>query len=89
MADFKRFLATEGATITLTDCWKKDHKWLNIPRKVEKYQTNSVKLAGGSWLQFEKVAAYDFKGDEVVVYWITGSKRGDRCLTYKLSMDRG
>lgn len=38
------------------------HKFLNIPRKIEKMQTNALMFEGGSWLYFPK--ASDFEGTE-------------------------
>jgi len=43
----------QGTIITLIKVERKNnklHKNLNIPRKIEKKQTNAIKLEGGSWL---------------------------------------
>jgi len=43
----------QGTIITLINVECKNnklHKNLNIPRKIEKKQTNAIKLEGGSWL---------------------------------------
>lgn len=55
----------EGMTLTLIYSSLPDHKALNIPRKIEKKQTNAIKFEGGSWLGLgstgEKAKDYTFK----------------------------
>ena len=39
-----------GDTLTIVDTSLVGHKYLNVPRKIIKKQTNAVKFEGGSWL---------------------------------------
>jgi hypothetical protein len=65
LSQLKKYLATPEAEITLIYSKfggfdGKPHKYLNIPRKVEKLQTNAVKLEGGSWFDFNKADMFTF-----------------------------
>ena len=60
LSQLKKYLANEGVTIKLTYSYYAGHKYLNIPRKVIKYQTNGVQFEGGSWLMFDKADKYVF-----------------------------
>jgi len=61
LSQLKKYLATENASLTLTYYKFGTHKFLNITRGVEKLQTNSVKLEGGSWLNLNKASDFIFK----------------------------
>lgn len=37
------------------------HKYLNVPRKIEKLQSNSLMFEGGSWLYFPKSKDISFE----------------------------
>ena len=74
LADFKRWLATENATLTIQEYKVVDpetrvlrrltHKFEGIPRKVAKLQTESFQLetADGqvSWMTFGKAGEWTF-----------------------------
>jgi hypothetical protein len=80
LADFKRFLATPGATVQIVR-----HDWVGEgagkipakdhffdPRKVQKLQTNAVAFVSphdknGSWLWFRKAKDFRFEGDVVTM----------------------
>ncbi len=69
LAELKRALQT-GVSLTLVNAqgWNgMPHKYLNIPRKIEKVQTNAIKFEGGSWLEFEKAGAYTFTENGFIV----------------------
>lgn len=70
LSQLKKYLATPEAEITLVWFHRGDHKFLNIPRKVEKLQTNAVKLTGGSWLDLDKASNFSFQEPNTfIVSW--------------------
>ena len=86
LAELKRFMQT-SPTLTLISAqsWNgQPHKFLNIPRTVEKTQTNAIKFSGGSWLEYEKAACYTFLGDTFTVDPST-EKVALHSLTYKIN----
>jgi hypothetical protein len=60
------------------------HKYLNMPRKVAKAQTNSIKFEGGSWLYYEKASNWKFDGDKAT--HLTFDNQGNlvSALTYQV-----
>lgn len=75
LSDLKKYLATDGATLTLTNREvKEEGVWrstgvaprIAMPRKVAKLQTTSVALSAdgslseASWLEFGKAAEWTF-----------------------------
>lgn len=70
MAQFKKYLLA-GNPVTLIDYqWNgksEPHKYLNIPRKPIKVQTNAVKFEGGSWLQYPKASQCQFTNDTISI----------------------
>jgi len=78
LADFKRFLATKGATIQLIrhdfhnpQPGIRGAKFNFNPRTVEKLQTNSVKFSGGSWLNLSPASHFRFDGTDMVTVSLT------------------
>lgn len=64
LAELKRYLATPNACIELIAVeGNPNHKFLNVKRKVEKLQSNAVKLEGGSWLNLYKASDFIFYQD--------------------------
>jgi hypothetical protein len=69
LAEFKRFLALPGATVTMIEHSafeqmrpeKRDEMF--GPRTVQKLQTNAVQFSNGGWLQFGKAADWTFEND--------------------------
>lgn len=94
LAEMKRRLAG-GATLRLVrfesqtagEWHEYDHKYLGVTRTVEKLQSESVRLEGGSWLTFDKAATWQYRetpeGVEAV-HTVTGQGFGTR-LTYMLA----
>jgi hypothetical protein len=66
LTDFKRELSA-GKTVTLIHASGK-HKWLGVPRKVEKVQTNGVMFEGGSWLYYSAAKDWAFEGNHAT--WV-------------------
>jgi len=69
LAQFKRFLATPGATVTMIEHSafeqmrpeKRDEMF--GPRTVQKLQTNAVQFSNGGWLHFGKASDWTFEND--------------------------
>lgn len=61
VAELKRALRP-GVQVTLIRSTLRSgtHKNLNVPRTVEKAQTNSIMFSGGSWLSYDKANKYQF-----------------------------
>ena len=53
LADIKRRM-TIGTKMTLIDSSMKNHRYLNLPRKIDLVQSNAVRFSGGSYLQYPK-----------------------------------
>lgn len=71
LADFKRWLATPGATVQVIHHWRGDGSWLEearrraffSPRTVKTLQTNGVYFSDNSFLGFGKAKDWSFKDD--------------------------
>jgi hypothetical protein len=56
-ADIKRkFKENIIVTLYQHDSLTNIHKYLNVPRKIAKLQTNAIMFEGGSWLHFGKAS---------------------------------
>lgn len=92
LADFKRFLATPGATVQVIRhdfvTPEKAKPGFFEPKQVARVQTNAVKFTTGSWLPFGKAAHYRFAGDEVTVALSEGVGPDPfaKVMTYKLTI---
>lgn len=91
LADFKRFLATPGATVQIIrHDWATSHNpkpGFFDPRKVVKVQSNGVAFessssSNGSWLYFDKASNYRFDGDKVTVD-LKSDGTFDKVMVYK------
>lgn len=61
-ADFRRTLEV-GVAVTLVES-SSPHRFLGVPRVVDKAQARRVRLApGGSWLDFDTARCWTFDGD--------------------------
>lgn len=92
LADFKRFLATPGATLQVIQhdfvTPEKAKPGFFDPKQVALVQSNSVKFTTGSWLPFGKAKDYRFNGDEVTIA-LNAGMGGDpfaKTMTYKLTL---
>jgi hypothetical protein len=56
LADIKRRFKDNVVLTCYQHDFKKDFKFLNVPRKIAKLQSNAIMLEGGSWLYFKKAA---------------------------------
>ena len=77
LADFKRFLATPGATLrVIRNDWMdtsktnmplrpKEGYW--EPKRVKTLQSNAVEFTTGSWLAFPKAAHIRCNGDTITI----------------------
>ena len=92
LADFKRFLASPGATLQVirhdfvtTD---KAKPGFFEPKTVALVQSNAVKFSTGSWLPFGKAAHYRFTGSDEVTIALSDGVGPDpfaKIMTYKLT----
>jgi hypothetical protein len=57
-----------------------NHKYLNIPRKIIKRQSNGIQFAGGSWLQFPP--AKEIRVDSEIEFSVYLG-RDDLWMTYR------
>jgi len=80
LSDFKKLWI--GTTLMLIDSDSRNHKLLNIPRKIIIKQTNSIKFEGGSWLEYPKASECEFlNSDTIKINW---DKERWYYLTYKI-----
>ena len=95
LADFKRFLASPGATVQVThhDFVTPDRAKPGFfdPKQVAKVQSNSVQFTTGSWLAFGKASSYRFNGDTVTVALSEGVGPDPfaKVMVYKLTAGEG
>ena len=93
LADFKRFLSTPGALVTLKrhdllDARKSEkgltdeQKRMYEPRKVIKVQTKSVQLEGESWMDVDRASEWTFDGSNKVVLSLTDKNTAEYELSY-------
>lgn len=86
LAEFKRWLTTPGATVTMIrHDWYPTGKLMNVPRTVLTLQTNGVQFFGGSWLYFRSAKEYRFS-DGFVDVDLTGDNSFGQIMRYKLSI---
>lgn len=64
---FSEYHATGGTLTLIRAEGMPNHRYLNVPRKIEKVQTNAIKFEGGSWLEFDKAPEYTFTPNGFIV----------------------
>ncbi len=94
LADFKRFLATPGATVQVVrndwmDAAKTSHPLTAKPgyfepKQVVKLQSNGVYFTTG-WLQYPKAAHVRFDGD-TATFCLNDTGTFEQVFVYKLSL---
>jgi len=57
-ADIKRKFKDNVVLTCYQHDFKNDFKFLNVPRKIAKLQTNAIMFEGGSWLYFGKASSW-------------------------------
>lgn len=82
LADLKRVKVGDVFTMTyriFSDSSSRPHKWLNVPRRIEKVQSNALMFEGGSWLYFPKAKAFRAEPDGFSIL----NDVGNIMLTYR------
>lgn len=95
LADFKRFLATPGATLqVIRNEWGDPNKTSHPlpfkpgyfePKQVQKLQSNTVQFTSGSWLRFPKTSEIKFEDDTVIID-LNQNGKFEHVLVYKLTL---
>lgn len=87
LAEFKRWLATSGATVTMIQHdWYPNGKLMNLPRTVVHQTTTGVQFSGGSWLYFKSAKECRFS-DGFVDVDLTGDNSFGQIMRYQLSIE--
>lgn len=94
LAEFKRFLATPGATVqVIQNDWTTGPRALKPkdgyfdPKQVAKLQTNAVQFTSGGWLTFPKAAHVQFKEDTMIIDMNDDGQFTDK-LVYRLTLEK-
>lgn len=66
LSDFKKL--KEGTILTLVEAVRMPgHPYLNVPRKIEKKQTDAIRFEGGSWLLYPTAKEFRMEKDDIAV----------------------
>ena len=76
LADFKRL--DVGTVLELVQAdGMPEHKYLNVPRKIEHKQSNAIRFEGGSWLYYPKANEFSFENDLIIISYRMNTHKKD------------